>query len=83
MLLLGLKMGMRASDVVNLRIEDVNWDEASIRFVQKKTTVEVNLPMPTEVANALFRYIMEERGRKDTKSIFLSEKAPRKPVGQL
>lgn len=82
MLLLGLKMGMRASDVVSLRIEDVNWDEASIRFVQKKTTVEVNLPMPTEVANALFRYIMEERGRKDTKSIFLSEKAPRKPVGR-
>ena len=82
MLLLGLKMGMRASDVVNLRIENVNWDEASIRFVQKKTTVEVNLPMPTEVANALFRYIMEERGRKDTKSIFLSEKAPRKPVGR-
>ncbi len=82
MLLLGLKMGLRASDVVNLRIEDVNWDEASIRFVQKKTTVEVNLPMPIEVANALFRYIMEERGRKEAKSIFLSDKAPRKPVGR-
>lgn len=82
MLLLGLKMGMRASDVVSLRIEDVNWDEASIRFVQKKTSVEVNLPMPAEVANALFRYIMEERGRKDTKRIFLSEKAPRRPVGR-
>ena len=81
MLLLGLKMGLRASDVVNLSIEDINWVSASIKFIQKKTAVEVNLPMPTEVGNALFRYIIEERGPKSSPKIFLSEKAPKKPVG--
>lgn len=80
MLLLGLKMGMRASDVVKLTIDDINWDKASIRFIQQKTVVEIELPMPTEVGNALFRYITEERHKKAEKNIFLSEKAPHKPI---
>lgn len=82
MLLLGLKMGMRASDIVKLGYDDINWKTASIRFVQDKTEVEVNLPMPTDVGNALFRYITEERGRKKESRIFLGEKAPHKPVGR-
>lgn len=82
MLLLGLKMGLRASDIANLSIEDVNWASTSIKFIQKKTSVEVNLPMPAEVGNALFRYITEERGQKSSSKVFLSEKAPKKPVGR-
>ena len=80
MLLLGLKMGLRASDVVNLSIDDINWDKASIRFIQQKTVVEIELPMPTEVGNALFRYITEERHKKGERNIFLSERAPHKPI---
>ena len=82
MLLLGLKMGLRSSDIVNLRYSDIHWSEASIRFIQKKTEVKVNLPMPAEVGNALFRYITEERGQNKSPNIFLSEKAPHKAVGR-
>lgn len=82
MLLLGLKMGMRASDIVKLKYDDINWKTASIRFVQDKTEVEVELPMPVDVGNALFRYITEERGRKKDPRIFLGEKAPHRPVGR-
>ena len=80
MLLLGLKMGLRASDVVNLTVDNINWDKSSIRFIQKKTVVEIEIPMPTEVGNALFRYITEERQKKSERNIFLSEKAPHKPI---
>lgn len=82
MLLLGLKMGMRQTDIVNLKFDDINWQTPSIRFVQSKTSVEVNLPMPTEVGNALFRYITEERHRKTDPHIFLSEKAPHRPISR-
>lgn len=82
MLLLGLRMEMRGSDIVNLKSGDIDWNHASIRFVQDKTKVEVNLPMPTEVGNAIYRYIMEERCQKDNPYIFLCEKAPHKPVGR-
>ena len=82
MLLLGLKMGMRGSDIVRLRYDGINWDTASIRFTQKKTDIEVNLPMPAEVGNALFRYITEERKQKPGPDIFLGEKAPFRPVSR-
>lgn len=82
MLLLGLKMGMRASDIVSLRIDDINWESAAIRFIQNKTQVEISLPMPTDVGNALFRYIMNERHSKKVPEIFLSERAPYGPVAR-
>ena len=82
MLSLGLKMGLRGCDVVNLSIDDIDWNRQSIKFIQKKTLVEVNLPMPTEVGNTLFRYITEERGQKTSPKVFLSENAPKKPIGR-
>jgi len=82
MILLGLKMGIRSSDIVNLKCNNIDWQTASIRFIQSKTSVEVTLPMPTEVANALFRYITEERHKKAVTNIFLSEKAPHRIVGR-
>jgi len=81
MLLLGLKMGIRASDIVHLKSKDIDWNNSSIQFVQDKTGVEINVPMPIEVGNAIYRYITEERHTKDHQNIFLSKKAPYKPVG--
>lgn len=82
MLLLGLKMGLRSSDIVHLKYKDIDWKNSSIRFIQSKTEVEINLPMPVEVGNAIYRYITEERHTKDRQNIFLSEKTPHKPVGR-
>ncbi len=76
MLLLGLKMGLRASDIVSLEISSIDWKNPSIRFIQKKTGVEVNLPMPIEVGNALYQYITKERRQSTNPVIFLSEDAP-------
>lgn len=80
MLLLGLKMGLRSSDIVHLKSKDIDWQNSSIRFVQDKTGVEINVPMPIEVGNAIYRYITEERHIKDHQNIFLSQKTPYKPV---
>lgn len=80
MLLLGLKMGLRASDIVSLEIGSIDWKNPSIRFVQKKTGVEVNLPMPAEVGNALYQYITKERRQSPNPVIFLSENAPFEPL---
>lgn len=81
MLLLGIRMGMRVSDVVNLKYSDINWKNQSIRFIQQKTGVEVMLPMPVDVGNAIFRYIMEERRKKSDPHLFLRARAPYIPVG--
>ena len=82
MLQLGLYMGIRQSDIAGLTIDDVDWDNISIRVSQDKTGYEVILPMPTSVANALFRYIMKERPETDSRAIFVRRYAPFEQVGR-
>ena len=81
MLLLGLRMGVRAVDVVGLKYSDIDWKKQSIRFIQQKTGVEVTLPMPVDVGNAVYRYITEERREKSIPQVFLRMNAPYGPVG--
>lgn len=73
---LGLYMGLRGIDIINLVIDDINWEDVSIRFVQEKTGYELYLPMPADVANALYRYIVKERPVSDNPKVFLRSRAP-------
>ena len=81
MLQLGLRMGIRASDVVGLQAGDISWDDATVRFEQAKTGYEVDLPMPADVANAVYRYVVGERPESAERSVFLRSKAPYAPLG--
>ena len=81
MIQLGLYMGIRGVDIVNLTIDNVDWERASIRVLQEKTGYEINLPMPAYVANAIYRYIMKERPDSSDRSIFIREKAPFDRIG--
>lgn len=82
MLFLGLKMGIRSSNIVQLLLDDIDWERVTLCFIQKKTDVEVLLPMPTDVANALYRYLMAERPDTECRNIFIMERAPCKSVGR-
>lgn len=81
MLQMGLRMGVRACDVVGLSATSIDWDAASVRFVQAKTGYEVDLPMPADVGNALYRYIVAERPESAEGPVFLRSKAPYVAVG--
>lgn len=76
MLQLGLYMGLRGIDIINLVIGDINWEDVSVRFIQEKTGYELYLPMPADVANALYRYIVKERPASDNPRVFLRSRAP-------
>lgn len=81
MIQLGLYMGLREVDIIGLTIDDIDWENVTIRVLQDKTDYEVVLPMPTAVANALFRYIMQERPVTDSRNIFIRKHAPFRNVG--
>ena len=81
MIQLGLYMGLRETDIIGLTIDDIDWENVTIRVLQNKTDYEVILPMPTAVANALFRYIMQERPVTDSRNIFIRKHAPFRDVG--
>ena len=59
--MLGLRMGIRASDIVNLRIENIDWKHKTVSFIQKKTEKAITLPLPTDVGNSVYQYIVNGR----------------------
>lgn len=75
-LLLGLGMGLRASDIVTIKLADINWKCQTLRILQKKTRHEIELPMPVTVGNAIYLYIKNGRPQTDCLSIFVKAKAP-------
>lgn len=75
-IMLGLRMGLRASDIANLKLADILWKERSISFIQEKTGVHLKLPLPVDVGNSLYRYICEGRPQSNSHHIFIHHRAP-------
>lgn len=75
-LALGLEMGIRSIDIVGINLNDIDWARQSIRILQKKTSHEIRLPMPTSVGNAIYTYIKYGRPRSGSNALILSTKAP-------
>lgn len=77
--MLGLRIGVRASDIVNLKITDFNWQERIVSFVQIKTGKHITLPVPTDVGNTVYKYITEGRPKSSTYGdgyVFIRHHAP-------
>ena len=75
-IMLGLRMGLRASDISNLKLTDISWKEGSISLLQQKTGVHLKLPLPVDTGNSLYRYICEGRPRSDSPHVFIHHRAP-------
>lgn len=76
MVMIGLRLGFRTSDVINLKFSDINWKEKEVSIIQYKTKVHIKLPLCTDVGNAIFRYLKYGRPSNNSEYIFISHKAP-------
>ena len=74
--MLGVKMGFRASDVLNLEFSNINWSKREISIVMEKTRTQITLPMPVDVGNSIYAYICNGRPHSDDRHIFIRTKAP-------
>ncbi len=75
----GLSCGIRACDLIKLRLSDIDWNNETIQFKQSKTGNVVCLPLTERVGNAVFRYITEERPKVSSNYLFLRSFAPYEP----
>ena len=82
MVLLGLRMGLRASDVVNLKFADIDWAKQTVSFVQTKTLKSLSLPLPVEVANSLYRYVRDGRPLSESPFLFIHHRVPYGKLGK-
>ena len=58
------RLGLRSGEVVRLRLEDLDWRNATVRVTARKTGHGALLPLSGEVGAALAEYL--QRGRPDT-----------------
>ncbi len=80
MIMLGLKIGMRSVDICKLKLSNISWDKKAISFIQQKTGVYTELPMPIDVGNSLYRYITKGRPNIPNDIVFLTDKPPYRPL---
>jgi site-specific recombinase XerD len=74
-LLLLARLGLRAGDIVQLRLGDIDWKEAGIH-VCGKGHHQTRLPLTQEVGNAVAAYLQNGRPRTDTDTLFIRSRAP-------
>lgn len=83
MLLLTTRLGLRASDVAGLQFENLDWEHNIIRLSQFKTKRDIELPLLTEVGEAIVDYLRYGRPSFTSQQVFLSACAPYRPVNRM
>jgi integrase len=74
--LLALSTGLRACDIVGLRVGDVDWRGHTIGIVQQKTGNPLTLPLPALLLSKLAAYVLDERPCSGDEHLFLRSVAP-------
>jgi site-specific recombinase XerD len=70
-MLLVTKLGIRASDIANLKFSNILWEKNEISFIQYKTSESLMLPLLPEIGNAIINYIKHGRPESNSNYIFL------------
>ena len=68
--------GLRACDVVGLKLDDVKWRKGCIRIYQLKTGNPLELPLTKGVGSAIYDYLKGVPRYGNYRQIFLRIKAP-------
>ena len=75
-LLLAVKLGIRACDIRSLKFPDIKWESNQIQIIQAKTGNPLYLPLLSDVGEAIIDYIQNGRPQAATKFIFVRHIAP-------
>jgi integrase/recombinase XerD len=77
-LLLLARLGLRAGDIVEMTVADIDWRGGSLR-VHGKGRREVRLPLPQDVGDAVLAYLEHGRPKFTGERLFLTVYAPIRP----
>lgn len=77
---LGASTGIRGCDIAILKLSDIDWKNKTITIIQKKVHRQLVLPVPNSVLNNIANYILNARPNIESDYIFLTTRAPFKPL---
>jgi site-specific recombinase XerD len=73
---LAMYTGLRAVDIVNLKLGDIDWKTGEIHVIQQKTQQTLTLPLTHDVGDAIKDYIICSRPNSKSEYVFLRTNAP-------
>jgi site-specific recombinase XerD len=72
-----LATGMRPVDITGLKLDDIDWNNNNIGFIQSKTGEGMNIELFPVMGSAITRYMTEERPNgTGIKVVFLTKRVP-------
>lgn len=74
-LLLLSRLGLRAGDIADMRIDDLNWVDGTVR-VRGKGRADVLLPVSQDVGDSILEYLENARPKVPIDKVFLCTNAP-------
>jgi integrase/recombinase XerD len=78
-LLLLATYGLRAGEVVRLRLEDLDWRHGCLRVCQSKSGRTLVFPLLVPVGDAILAYLRDGRPTTEAREVFLRAQAPVQP----
>lgn len=81
-ILLACRLGMRCSDIKQLKMENFHWEERKLVFIQSKTKTSLSLPLTQDVGWAVIDYLQYGRPKIDSPYIFVKHMAPFGPFAE-
>ena len=69
-------LGLRPREVAELRLEDIDWREATIELRARKNRRSACLPLAREAGRAIAAYLREERPATDERRVFVKHLGP-------
>ena len=79
-LLLFMELGLRCHEVSNLLLSDINWSRSSVIIRKTKTHFERELPISTNLGEALEKYVMHYRPNNGSQLFFQAIQGRLKPA---
>jgi site-specific recombinase XerD len=79
-LLLFFVYGMRSGEVARIRLEDIDWETEQLTVTRTKQRHSQIYPLTHEVGSAIVRYLQEVRPNCGCREVFLTLKAPFRPL---
>lgn len=76
MILIASRLGLRSSDICQLKFSELDWKQNRILLKQKKTGVQIELPLLTDVGEAIIDYLKYGRPQSELQFVFLKHVPP-------
>lgn len=82
-IIIAARLGLRISDILNIKLKDIDWKNNKINVLQPKTNNLNILPLSKDIGWAIIDYIKKARPKCDNEYLFVKMKYPFEKMKQF